>query len=46
MYLNFAMTVILCVERILKRCKKSSCCNHFIDVEMTNENMSQRQLNI
>lgn len=32
------ITIFLCIERIFKRCKKSSCCNHFIDLEMIQDN--------
>lgn len=43
--LQFIVTVMLCIERIFKRCKKSSCCNHFIDLEMnTDSNKSQKNL--
>ena len=45
--LQFIVTLLLCIERIFKRCKKSSCCNHFIDLEMQDDtNKSQKSMNI
>jgi hypothetical protein len=43
---QLSLTIILCVERIFKRIKKSSCCNHFIDLEMNNNNESNNNLKV
>lgn len=42
---QLSLTIVLCIERILKRLKKSSCCNHFIDLEMNN-NESNNNLKV